>query len=352
MAGGTFVYVSNAESRSIGVFELNLQSGALTAVQQVAFETPGQVMPLAVSPDRRFLYAAQRGEPYSLTAFTVDKLTGNLDRLGSAPLAHSCPYITVDRSGRWLLAASYQGNLISVSAIGAHGFVQPPHQVIRTEAHPHSIQLDASNRYAFVPCLGANVMLQWRFDAVTGTLATNTPAAVRVNDGAGPRHFAFHPNNRNLYLLNELDGSLFTYAYDAASGTLREQGFGSTLPPGFSGPPRGEEGISTNGGPKAADIHITPDGRFIYTSERTSSTLAAFAVDLETGRLARLDSYETETEPRGFNIDPTGRFLLAVGQRSHHLTVYRIDPASGRLSSAGRYGMGEGPNWVEILRLP
>ena len=110
--------------------------------------------------------------------------------------------------------------------------------------------------------------------------------------------------------------------------------------------------MSTNGGPKAADLHVTPDGRFLYASERTSSTLAAFSVDLTSGHLTPIGSYETEQTPRGFNIDPTGRYLLAVGQDSHHLTTYGIDGASGALSKLGRYEMGKAPNWVEIHRLP
>jgi 6-phosphogluconolactonase len=345
------VYVSNSESRDIHVFELNLENGGLSPVHQHQYETAGQVMPMAVSPDRRFLYAAQRGNPHNVTAFAIDSQSGRLTRLGSAPLLGSTPYIIVDRTGRWLLSASYQDNLISVSPIGPQGFVQPPHQVIRTEEAPHSIQVDGANLHAFVPSLGGNVFLQWHFDAVSGKLSANTPAAVRVSPGAGPRHFAFHPNNRNLYLLNELDASLYTFAYDAVTGTVSEQRVDSALPAGFSGPQFGEKGPSRNGGPKAADIHITPDGRFLYASERTTSTLAAFRVDLETWRLAKIDSFETEAMPRGFNIDPSGRFLLAAGQTSHHLTVYAIDQESGRLTSVGRYPMGEGPNWVEIVRL-
>jgi 6-phosphogluconolactonase len=110
--------------------------------------------------------------------------------------------------------------------------------------------------------------------------------------------------------------------------------------------------VSHNGGPKAADIHVTPDGRFLYASERTSSTLSAYSVELESGRLTYIDSFATETTPRGFQIDPTGRYLLAVGQDSHHMTSYAIDHDTGRLSALGRYAMGQGPNWVEIHRLP
>ena len=351
-AGGTFVYVSNADSREILVLSLDPATGALGSVQRVALTSPGALNPLAVSPDRRFLYGAQRDAPYLVSCFAIDPLSGELTYLSSAPLLQSTPYIVTDRTGRWLFAASYQGSLVSVSPIGRQGFLQPPHQVIRTEPNAHSVQIDAANRHVLVPCLGGDVIMRWRFDDITGRLEANSPGAVKVEKGAGPRHFAFHPNNRRVYLLNELNASVYVFDYDAASGTLSELQTTSALPEDFSGPPFGMPGVSTNGGPKAADIHISPDGRFLYASERTTNTLAAFRIDLESGRLERLAGYPTETTPRGFNIDPTGRYLLAAGQGSNHLSVYSVDQESGSLTALERYPMGEGPNWVEILRLP
>jgi 6-phosphogluconolactonase len=224
--------------------------------------------------------------------------------------------------------------------------------VIRTAPNAHSIQIDAANRHVLIPCLGGDVVLQWRFDVVTGKLIANSPDAVRVEKGAGPRHFVFHPNNRRVYLLNELDASVYVFDYDAESGTLSELQTMSALPTDFSGPPFGMPGISTNGGPKAADLHVSPDGRFLYASERTTSTLAAFRIDLDSGRLEHIDSFATEKTPRGFNIDPTGRYLLAVGQGSDHLAAYAVDQETGRLTEKQRYAMGQGPNWVEILHLP
>ncbi len=198
MAGGsTFVYVSNADSRDILSFSLDASTGALTLAQRTELAGQGPLNPLAVSPDRRFLYAAQREAPYPVSCFAIDQLSGELSYLSSAPLLQSTPYIVTDRTGRWLLAASYQGSLISVSPIGAQGFLQPPHQVIRTEPNAHSIQIDAANRHVLVPCLGGDVVTQWKFDSTIGKLSANSPNALRVEKGAGPRHFAFHPNNRH-----------------------------------------------------------------------------------------------------------------------------------------------------------
>jgi 6-phosphogluconolactonase len=352
MPGGTFVYVSNADTKHIGVFQLDNATGDLAEVQRLALSANGPLGPLAVSPDRRFLYAAQRAEPWTVSAFAIDGITGELSALGTAPLMHSTPYIITDRTGRWLLAVSYQGSVLSVSAIGPHGFPQPPHQVVRTEQNAHSVQIDAANSHVLVPCLGGDVFLTWPFDDVTGTIDTAGLRTTRVQKNAGPRHFVLHPDNRHVYLLNELQASVYAYEYDARTGALNELQTVSARPPGYEGPEFGEPGVSQNGGPKAADIHVTPDGRHLYATERTTSTIAAFSVDLASGRLTATGSYETEKTPRGFNVDPTGRYLLLVGQDSHNLQTYAIDPATGALSPLKRYEMGQAPNWVEIHRLP
>ena len=179
--------------------------------------------------------------------------------------------------------------------------------------------------------------MQQRFDAATGKIAPNSPAEIGTAPGAGPRHFVFHPNRRWLYLLNELDATVNAYAFDSASGLLSPLQTVSAMPPG------------SQAKPSAADIHVTPDGKFLYASERTTSTLAAFQIDAQTGRLSPLGNTPTETQPRGFAIDPRGAFLLAVGQQSHHLTVYAIDRETGRLDERARYPMGQNPNWVEIV---
>ena len=351
MPGGTFVYVSNADSKDIRVLKLDA-AGALSEVHSVTLSANGPLGPLAVSPDRRFLYAAQRAEPWTVSAFTIDGLTGELSLLGTAPLMHSTPYIITDRTGRWLFAASYQGSVLSISAIGPHGFPMPPHQVVRTEQNAHSVQIDAANKHVYVPCLGGDVFLSWDFDDVTGTIDTASLRTNRVQKGAGPRHFVLHPDNRHVYLLNELQSSVYAYAYDPRTGALNELQTQSALPPDFAGPPFGEPGVSTNGGPKAADLHVTPDGRFLYASERTSSSLNAFSVDLTSGRPDADRQLRDGADAPGVQHRPDGPLSAGGGSGLAHLTTYAIDPATGALSSLERYEMGTAPNWVEIHRLP
>ena len=185
----------------------------------------------------------------------------------------------------------------------------------------------------------------------TGTLSANDPPRVRVSEGAGPRHFAFHPNNRNLYLLNELDGSLYTYAYDAASGTLSEQHVDSALPSGFDGPPFGEKGPSRNGGPKGGR-HPHQPGRPLPLRLRAHHQHARRLRGRPRERPPDEDRQLPDREDAaGLQHRPQRPLPVVAGQDSNTLAVNAIDQQSGRLTFLKQYPMGEGPNWVEILRL-
>jgi 6-phosphogluconolactonase len=339
----TFVYVGHADSNDIYVLQLDRQSGDLTVVETVpipGISKPGISTPMAVSPDRRFLYVGTRGEPQIAAGFAIDPASGTLTHVASGQLADSMAYLSTDRTGRFLLGASYPGHKITVNPIGPPGTVQPPQQVLPNHPNAHSILVDAGNRYVLAPTLGNDLVNQFTFDAATGMLAPNTPLAVRVKEKAGPRHFVFHPNGKLVYVIGELDGSVYVFDYDAGTGQLQEKQTVSALPPDFQGKP------------SAADLHITPDGKFLYGSERTSSTLAGFKVDPANGTLAPIGSVPTEKQPRGFNIDAAGRYLLAVGQLSHGLSSYQIDADSGKLIKLKAYPMGKNPNWVEIVDMP
>jgi 6-phosphogluconolactonase len=334
----TFVYVSNADSKDISVLLLDADKGDLALVQTLP--VGGQVMPMAVSPDRKFLYAALRSQPYTVASFSIDPRDGRLSPIGTAPLPDSMAFVGVDRIGRTLFAASYGGHKLSVGPIGRDGVAGAAAQVVPTGQNAHAVLVDPSNRYVFVTNLGVDAVMQMRFDAATGQVAANAPPTLGTRAKAGPRHLVFHPNGRFVYLLNELDASVDVLSFDAQKGTLSAVQSLTTLPAGFTGKPW------------AADLHLTPDGRFLYTSERTTSTLAGFAVDAATGQLKLLGHTPTEKQPRGFNIDPSGRFLVAVGQLSHAVTLYAIERDSGALKALKSYSLGQNPNWVEIVSLP
>jgi 6-phosphogluconolactonase len=336
----TFVYVGNADSQDISVLELK-SSGDLTPVETAAVPgpaKPGSSLPLAVSPDKKRLYAGLRNEPYSAVTFAIDARTGKLTAVGHGPLADSMAYIATDHSGKYLFSASYGGNKVTVNPIGKDGVVQPALQIMPTEPNAHCIMADPSNRYVLHTSLGGDLVYQEKFDVRTGKLTPNDPPSISIKAKAGARHLVFSPNRKFVYLVDELDASIYVFPWDANTGTLKKEVQVTTaLPKGFDGKPW------------AADIHLTPDGRFLYASERTTSTLAAFGVDPETGMLTPIDSYPTEKQPRSFNIDPAGRYLLSVGQLSNSMTSYAIDKATGKLTKLREYPVGKNPNWVEIV---
>jgi 6-phosphogluconolactonase len=359
LAGGaqaaTFVYVSNAEDGTIGVYTL-APDGTLRPGPRV--DAGKVVMPMSVSPDRRFLHAALRSKPFTVITYAIDRATGGLTQVSTAPLADSLPYLQVDRTGRSLLGASYGGNLVSVNAIGPDGKVSAPHQVIPTARNAHAIITDRTNRYVFVPHLGTDQIFQFRFDATTGTLTASTPPVVQLKAGTGPRHIVMSPDNRFAYLLNELTATVTTLALDASTGLLTEVSSASALPPDSPlrpGAPRGAVGApgqaprDTSSDIWASDLHVTPDGKLLYAAERTSSSIGALRVDTATGKLTYLSSTSTEKQPRGFRVDPRGRFMVVSGEKSDTLAVYEIDGASGGLRLLQKAPTGKGSNWVEIV---
>jgi 6-phosphogluconolactonase len=345
---GTYVYVGNADSQDISVLELKA-NGDVTPLETVAVPgpaKPGGSLPLVVSPEKHRLYAGLRNEPYTAVTFDIDASTGKLKLVGPGPLPDSMAYLAIDRTGRFLLSASYGGAKVAVSAIGPNGVIAPAEQIVPTEPNAHCIIFDPTNRYVLHTSLGGDVIYQDKFDARTGKLTPNEPPTVSVKAKGGPRHLVFSPDKKFVYLVNELDAAITVYPWDADTGTLKKEVQVTTALP------KGVEGKPFEGKPWAADIHLTPDGKFLYASERTSNTLAAFRVDLQTGMLTSIGSYDTEKQPRGFNIDPTGRYLLAVGQLSNSMTIYAIDKTTGALAKLGETPVGKNPNWVEIVTLP
>jgi 6-phosphogluconolactonase len=352
----TYVYVSNAEDGEIGSYVLQADGSLKPGPRVTAAKV---VMPMAVSPDKRFLITAVRSKPYEAYTYSIDKKSGELKLLGKGPLAESYPYIAIDRSGRFLLSASYGGHQVAVNPIGKDGKVGAPTQVIPTARNAHAIITDRTNKYVYVPHLGTDQIFQFVFDQKSGKLTSNTPATVQLKQGTGPRHIIVSKDNKYAYLLNELTGTVTVLSLDAKTGTLKELDTASALPPDtklVTGAPRGA--VGARGGPPprntdndiwASDLHLTPNGRFLYAAERTSSTLGGFKVDAASGKLTYIGSTPTEKQPRGFAIDPTGKFVIVTGEKSDTISTYAIDGDSGALTLIGKYPTGKGSNWVEIV---
>jgi len=338
----TVVYVSNAGSKEVFVLAMNRATGALELIEKTPLpgtDKPSPAsLPMATSPDKHFLYAQLRSEPYPVSTFAIDRTTGRLRHVAATPLVDQMAYINTDRAGKFMLAASYVGAKLAIYPINAQSIVEAKAtQILDTKPKAHCVVIDAGNKNVYVPVLGGDIVMELKFNPATGTVSPNGPGEVATKAGAGPRHLTFHPTGRFAYLITETTATIGTYAVDPASGLLKELQF-----------------IDTNEykeQPAASDIHVTPDGKFLYGAERKTSMLIGYKIDPDKGTLTQIGRFPTEKTPRGFAIDPRGKFLLSVGMDSAGMTVYAIDHASGELKPIGHYPLGTHPNWIEIVDL-
>lgn len=335
---GTVMYVANADSRDISVFSLEESSGQVALLQTLA--VGGSVMPMALSPDRTRLYTALRSEPYSILVWAIDPASGRLRAQGSAALVDSMAHIALDPDGRALLAAAYGGNRISRQLLDGRGVPAAAAQVLATGAKPHQLSADPTNQFVYAALLGVDRLDYYRVNAHTGLLEPMPEPALQLPPGSGPRLFVFSANAGFIYLVGELDGRLYVLQRERDSGVARLLESHSLMPE------------KTGSKPWAADIHLTPNGQFVYASERASHSLSGFRVNPQSGRLMPIGRWATEAQPRAFNISPCGRFLVVVGQKSDAMTIYRINSASGELQLLARAPTGINPSWVEIIALP
>ncbi len=335
------VYVSCSKGDCIDVLSLDRENGSLSRLDRMTLG--GNGMPLALAPDGRHLYAVVYGdnagtpEPRYQT-HAIDPENGRLERMAITPAPGRMSHITLDRSGRFLFGASVANDLISVHVIGDDNVIRPePLTVREVPSKAHQIATDPANAHAYVPNLGAALVMQLHFDAATGVLSDNEPAQLKLHDDCGPRHMAHHPDGRFVYILCEFDGALITCVRDGRTGLLTQVHRTSYLPAGFSETPWG------------ADIHVTPDGSMLFTSERTSSTVGVHVIDPDSGRPQLRTSIETEECPRNFAVDPSGRWLIVAGEKSDRVSSYKIDQATGSVELSGTRETGIGPVWVEVL---
>jgi len=358
VSAATYVYVSNADDGDIGLYTLE-SDGTLKPGDK--FDAGGKpVMPMSVSPDKKYLFAAVRAKPFTAVSYSIDRKSGKLKEVGRGPLAESFPYIWADKTGKFLLGASYGANLVSVNPIGRDGKVGEPLQVIPTARNAHSIVTDRTNKFVFVPHLGTDQIFQFRFDDKSGKLAANTPPVVQMRSGTGPRHIIISADNKFAYLLSELVATVTTLSLDPKTGQLKETSVASFLAPESKlvpGAPRGAiSGPGTNAPPPrdvsndiwASDLHLTPNGKFLYALERTGNQIGAMSVDTATGKLTYLSTTPTEKQPRGFQIDPSGKYMVVTGEKSETLSIYSIGD-NGALQLLKQYPTGKGSNWVEIV---
>jgi len=347
------LYVCLQDEDKIAVFAIDAESGRLTKLAET--ETAGGPSVLAVSPDRKMLYVGHRTQP-AISSFRIDPATGGLTRLGAASVDDAPTFLAPDRSGRYLLAAYYQGGYAAVYPLSTEGSVgETPVDKQETAVGAHAIATDPSNHFAFVPHIariqdnvleppkgiaGPNVIMQFRFDAQTGRLTPNSPFQLEQAALVGPRHYIHHPNLDVVYFSNEQGCSVTAYRLNRATGTLSASQTESTLPAGHT------ERTT------CSQIHLTPSGRFLYVGNRApnSSSIAAFAVDASSGLLTAVGHVPTEPVPNAFCLDPVGRFLFAAGAASGRLASYRINAETGALAPLATEAIGQRPAAVMALQ--
>ena len=333
-------YVSCLDGCSIEVFASDATTGSLQHIQSVTLG--GKGLPLAVSPDKRRLYASVIGERNGKEENRIETfeigLDGQLLALSTTVVMARMAHISVDRTGQFLLGASFPSSLIAVYPIGDAGHVQSvPSFSMAASQKAHQILIDPSNRFAFVPNLGADLVMQLVFDQETGKFIENNPSTVALQTGAGCRHIAFHPNRRYVYLLNELDGSLVVYQLNPDNGTLSELSRDSILKEGLRGTPWG------------AQLHVTPDGASLFASERRGSTLAFWDIDEQSGQLHNRRIIETGKNPRCFDITPSGKFLVLAALDDNEVAVYDISERNAAPELLQKFPTATAPCWVEIV---
>ena len=333
------VYVTVSGEDQIARFLMDENTGALEPAAEIA--VPGRPAPIALDPTRRFMHVGRR-ETCEITSYGIDAASGALTERATVPLDSDPCYMATDRSGRYLFSAYYLAERAAVHAIDAEGRVtHPAIEWLHTGRGAHCFQTDRSNRFAFVPHIAGNgapnAIFQFHFDAETGRLSPNQPARAEPEGEVGPRHFCFHPTKDLLYFSNEQGSGVATWAFDPETGTLRHLATVPTLPEGW-------EGENT-----CAQIHLTPDGRFLYAPNRGHDSIAEFEIDAESGLPRPLGHAAAQQVPRAFAIDPAGRFLISAGLSSGRLAVYRIDADSGRLAEIAQHPVGQAPMWVTII---
>jgi len=333
------------DSKGIYAFRFDAATNELTPLG-VAAETTNPSF-LAIDPTRRFLYAVNEVSNYkgassgAITAFSINHRTGKLSLLNQLPSGGADPcYIAFDKTGNFALVANYTGGSIAVFPVRKNiqgaghiaessAFVQHTGSSIDKERqqapHAHWIETTPDSRFAIAADLGLDKLVVYRFDAKTGALTPNNPPYATLDPGAGPRHLAFHPNDKFVYALNELQSTITAFTYDKIRGTLQKLNTVSALPKNFSG---------SN---TAAEIKVHPSGKFLFASNRGDDSIAAFSINAHTGDLTLIDFFPTQGKtPRNFEIDPTGKLLLVANQDSNNIVVFRIDPGTGRLTPTGQ----------------
>ncbi len=347
------VYVgtyTGPQSKGIYAYRFDSDAGTLAPVGLVAeLERPSF---LAFHPNRKWLYAVSELRNSTVSAFAIDAKSGMLTLLNTvAAKGSSACHLVVDQTGKSLAVANYGNGSVAMFRVGADGRLSEstvqvqhsgsgPDQARQRGPHAHAVVLSPDNRFVVVPDLGVDKVFVYRLDPAEATLTAHDPPFATTPPGSGPRHFAFHPNGRFGYSLNEMKSSVTSFVYDRAKGQLGGRETVSNLPADFQGTDN------------SAEIEVDADGKFLYASNRGHDSITMFRIDPKLGSLTTVDRVSTQGKtPRNFKIDPTGRYLLAANQDSNSIVVFRRDGGSGKLSPTGQTVSVGSPVCIDFLEV-
>lgn len=331
-----FLYVSKAAEEELQIFRLNEADGSLESVATVPLGGAPGVSSL--DPTKKILYVSIRSTT-EIAAFQVDSATGKLKELNRVPLEKgaNATYVATDRTGKWLLSASYTGGKVAVHGLNDDGSIRSPAvQVIATMKTAHCIGQDRENRFVFVPHVASNSVYQFRLNAETGML-TDVGQAAGGAEKAGPRHIALHPKLDFCYVSNEVGSSITAYRFDPSKGLTSVQTL-STLPSDYTG-------RNTT-----AEIKIHPSGKYVWVSNRGHESLAGFTIAAD-GKLTAFSHTPTEQTPRSFEISPDGKFVFGAGEGNGKLAIFKCDETTGKLERIHTLEVGKSVTWVRAVEL-
>jgi len=333
---GTF---AQPDAESIFLYRLNASTGALTRVG--ATKAGANPTYFTLDPRQRFLYTVNETNEYkgdksgSIRAYAIDHKTGGLTLLNEQSSFGPGPcYISLDHTGKVVLVANYAGGSICSLPVQANGQLDAPSTTVQHTGsgphknqnvpHAHCFLADPANKFGLAVDLGIDKVLTYPLDPANGKFSPNATTAFATAPGAGPRHLTFHSNNRWAYLINELNSTVTALAYDAAKGTFAELQTLSALPADFTGESY------------CADIHVSPNGKFLYGSNRGHNSIVVYAIDQKSGKLTLVQHADTQGKiPRNFTLDPSGRIALVGNQNTNNIVTYRIDSQTGKLTPTG-----------------
>ncbi|HTV03304.1 MAG TPA: lactonase family protein [Luteitalea sp.] len=351
--------------RGIHIFRVDRMTGGLTPVGVA--EHPTSPSALAFGAGSAYLYSTNASDEVddrtsgSVSAFKVDHATGQLTLLNTVSSGGLGPtYAFVHPAGRHLFVANYGGGSVAVLPIGSDGRLSAATDVKKTTGtlgprratsappgsfawsghdapHAHMIATDAAGRFVLAPDLGLDRIFVWEFDATRGTLSPAAEPSVAVPPGDGARHFAFHPNQKWLYAIQEEGSTVIVFDYDGSRGGLTPRQTVSTLPKGYAG---------SN---FCSGILVSQDGRYLYAANRLHDSIAIFAIGKDGTLTAVADEWTRGDYPRSLAVDPTGRFMYALNQRADHVATFRVDARRGTLTFTGQYTAVGSPSDMVFL---